>query len=54
MGATNPGNAAPGTIRADFADSTEANAVHGSDSPEAARTEIEFFFEPNELCPRTR
>ena len=54
MGATNPGNAAPGTIRADFADNTEENAVHGSDSPENAKTEIEFFFEPNELSPRTR
>jgi nucleoside-diphosphate kinase len=54
MGATNPGNAAPGTIRADFADSTEANAVHGSDAPETARAEIEFFFKPDEICPRTR
>jgi nucleoside-diphosphate kinase len=54
MGATNPANAAPGTIRADFAESTEANAVHGSDSPENARMEIDFFFKPNEICPRTR
>jgi nucleoside-diphosphate kinase len=52
MGATNPQDAAPGTIRADFADSVEANAVHGSDSPEAAEREIGFFFEPAEVCPR--
>ena len=44
MGATNPANAAPGTIRAEFAESIEANSVHGSDSPEAAATEIAFFF----------
>ena len=44
MGATNPADAAPGTIRADFADSIEANAVHGSDSAETARQEIRFFF----------
>ncbi len=44
MGATNPADAAPGTIRADFADSIEANAVHGSDGPETAATEIAFFF----------
>lgn len=44
MGATNPDEAAPGTIRADFADSIEANAVHGSDAPETAATEIAFFF----------
>lgn len=54
MGATNPKDAAPGTIRADFAASVEENAVHGSDAADAARTEIAFFFEPNELCPRTR
>ncbi|MDX1251260.1 MAG: nucleoside-diphosphate kinase [Gammaproteobacteria bacterium] len=54
MGATNPKSAAPGTIRADFADSIEANAVHGSDSAENARQEIEFFFKPEEICPRTR
>lgn len=54
MGATNPKNAAPGTIRADFADSVEENAVHGSDAPEAARQEIAFFFEPNQICQRTR
>lgn len=46
MGATNPKEAAPGTIRADFADSIEANAVHGSDSLENAEREIRFFF-PN-------
>ena len=44
MGATNPAEAAPGTIRADFADSIEANAVHGSDAPETAANEIAFFF----------
>jgi len=44
MGATNPADAAPGTIRADFAESIEANAVHGSDAPETAATEIRFFF----------
>jgi nucleoside-diphosphate kinase len=54
MGATNPANAAPGTIRADFADSVEENAVHGSDAADTARQEIAFFFEPNEICARTR
>jgi len=49
MGATNPANAAPGTIRKDFAESIEANSVHGSDSPENAKTEIAFFFQPNEI-----
>jgi nucleoside-diphosphate kinase len=44
MGATNPKEAAPGTIRADFADSIDANAVHGSDAPETAKVEIAFFF----------
>ncbi len=44
MGATNPQEAAPGTIRADFADSIDANAVHGSDGPDTAATEIQFFF----------
>ena len=44
MGATNPAEAAPGTIRADFADSIEANAVHGSDGPDTAAVEIGFFF----------
>ena len=52
MGATNPKEAAPGTIRADFADSIDANAVHGSDSLENATREIAFFFEPHELCDR--
>jgi nucleoside-diphosphate kinase len=49
MGATNPANAAAGTIRRDFADSIEANAVHGSDSPESAKREIEYFFAPGEI-----
>jgi len=44
MGATDPKKAAPGTIRADFADSIDANAVHGSDAPETAAQEIAFFF----------
>lgn len=52
MGATNPKEAAPGTIRADFADSIDANAVHGSDSVETAAQEIAFFFEPYEICER--
>lgn len=52
MGATNPKEAAPGTIRADFADSIDANAVHGSDSLENASREIAFFFEPHEICDR--
>lgn len=54
MGATDPKKAAPGTIRADFADSIEANAVHGSDSPETAAVEIGFFFGQGGICPRTR
>lgn len=54
MGATNPAEAARGTIRADFADEITENAVHGSDSPETAATEIEFFFAPEDICPRTR
>jgi len=49
MGATNPAEAAPGTIRADFADSIDANAVHGSDSPETASQEVAFFFSDNEI-----
>ncbi|WP_131783037.1 nucleoside-diphosphate kinase [Legionella gresilensis] len=52
MGATNPKEAAKGTIRADFADSIDANAVHGSDSAETAAQEIAFFFEPHEICVR--
>jgi len=54
MGATNPKDAAPGTIRADFASTVDENAVHGSDGPETAQAEIAFFFQPNEICPRTR
>ncbi|EOI6492137.1 TPA: nucleoside-diphosphate kinase [Campylobacter jejuni] len=50
MGATNPKEAKVGTIRADFAESIDANAVHGSDSLENAKIEIEFFFKPNEIC----
>lgn len=49
MGATNPANAAPGTVRKDFAESIEANSVHGSDSPENAATEIAFFFSGIEI-----
>lgn len=50
MGATNPKEAKAGTIRADFAESIDANAVHGSDSLENAKIEIEFFFKSNEIC----
>ena len=50
MGATNPKEAKAGTIRADFADSIDANAVHGSDSVENAKIEIEFFFSEREIC----
>jgi nucleoside-diphosphate kinase len=53
MGATDPAEAAPGTIRADFARTVDENAVHGSDSPETAAQEIEFFFRDG-LCQRTR
>lgn len=49
MGATDPAKAAAGTIRKDFAESIEANSVHGSDSPENAKTEIAFFFKPDEI-----
>jgi nucleoside-diphosphate kinase len=52
MGATNPVEAAPGTIRADFAESLEANSVHGSDGSDTAREEIGFFFESTDLCSR--
>jgi len=52
MGATDPKKAAKGTIRADFADSIDANAVHGSDAPETARGEIAFFFPGYEIFPR--
>jgi nucleoside-diphosphate kinase len=51
MGATNPANAVHGTIRKDFAESIEANSVHGSDSPETAAQEIAFFFSAMEICP---
>lgn len=54
MGATNPAQAAPGTIRADFAVSIDENAVHGSDSAENAAIEIAYFFTSDEICPRTR
>ena len=54
MGATNPKQAAPGTIRADFAASIEENVVHGSDGPDTAKNEIAFFFSEAEICPRTR
>ena len=53
MGATNPADADPGTIRADFADSIEENIVHGSDGPDTAAQEIAFFFADG-VCPRTR
>jgi nucleoside-diphosphate kinase len=52
MGATDPKKAAAGTIRADFAASIDANAVHGSDAPETAKVEIGYFFSETELCPR--
>ncbi len=52
MGATNPKEAAAGTIRADFAESIDANAVHGSDSLENAAIEIAYFFDDSEICPR--
>ena len=51
MGATDPAKATPGTIRKDFAESIEANSVHGSDSPENAAQEIAFFFADIEICP---
>lgn len=53
MGATDPKKAAPGTIRADLAQSIEANTAHGSDSAENAAIEIAYFFSATELCPRT-
>ena len=52
MGATNPKDAEPGTIRADFAESVEANAVHGSDSAASAAREIDFFFDAKDICAR--
>ena len=54
MGATNPKDAAPDTIRADFAASIEENVVHGSDAPATANTEVSFFFSEAEICPRMR
>ncbi|MBT8068709.1 MAG: nucleoside-diphosphate kinase [Gammaproteobacteria bacterium] len=54
MGATNPADAEPGTIRADFAASIEENVVHGSDAAETAAVEIAFFFGDDGVCPRTR
>ena len=54
MGATNPADADAGTIRADFAQSIDENAVHGSDSAENAKIEIDFFFGADEVCPRLR
>ncbi len=54
MGATNPADAAPGTIRADFAQTVDENAVHGSDALDTAKAEIEFFFGSDGVCPRTR
>ena len=52
MGATNPQEAAEGTIRRDFATSIDANAVHGSDSPTSAAREVSYFFNDDEICPR--
>lgn len=54
MGATDPKKADPGTIRADFAESIDENAVHGSDSAENAKIEIDYFFKKEEVTPRTR
>lgn len=54
MGATNPADADPDTIRKDFAESIEENVVHGSDSPDTAAEEIRYFFSDDQLCPRTR
>ena len=52
MGATNPQEAEAGTIRADFAQSIDANAVHGSDSTTSAAREVAYFFDDSEICPR--
>jgi len=54
MGATNPSDADPGTIRKDFAESIEENVVHGSDGPDTAAVEIAYFFDDEQICPRTR
>lgn len=54
MGATNPKDAASGTIRADFAKTIDENAVHGSDAPDTAAREIRYFFKDNEICERVR
>jgi nucleoside-diphosphate kinase len=54
MGATDPAQALAGTLRADYADSIDQNAVHGSDAPESAAREIAYFFNAEEICPRTR
>ncbi|GAA3698874.1 nucleoside-diphosphate kinase [Oceanisphaera sediminis] len=54
MGATNPADALAGTLRADYADSIDENAVHGSDAAASAAREIAYFFSDEELCPRTR
>ena len=53
MGATNPKEAQPGTIRADFAESIDANAVHGSDSQASAAREVGYFFNADEICQRS-
>jgi len=53
MGSTNPKEAAKGTIRSDFAESIDANAVHGSDSPKSAEREVAYFFSDKEICPRS-
>lgn len=54
MGATNPAEAAAGTLRADYAETIDENAVHGSDAPESAAREIAYFFSDEEVCSRTR
>ena len=54
MGATNPAEAAEGTIRATFATSIDENACHGSDAPETAKVEIDYFFSADDICERTR
>ncbi|OIN14424.1 nucleoside-diphosphate kinase [Oceanisphaera psychrotolerans] len=54
MGATNPADALAGTLRADYADSIDENAVHGSDAAASAAREIAYFFSDEEVCPRTR